>query len=213
MPSSPSNSRQSPRSDLHLQGRRPPPLRLNNESRRIRKQETAAKAKSHHHPPPSPVIIYTVSPEPIHVHKNEFMSVVQRLTGSNSSSSSSSTVNASPPAYAFQENGSGIFPAAQLGSSENAELPPEWRETAQVFDCGAVEIQPTSTWQFHGIPAMPQNLFRHASDSNPFSYLPHLNNTGLHGNMNLNNNLENNLISSQMPSPSVLDLFNSFSHI
>ncbi|KAH6785842.1 hypothetical protein C2S51_038297 [Perilla frutescens var. frutescens] len=202
MPGSP--SRQSPRSDLHLQGRRPPPLRLNNESRKIRKQEAAAKAKSHHHhhPPPSPVIIYTVSPEPIHVHKNEFMSVVQRLTGSNSSSS--------PPANAFQENGGGIFP------SENAELPPEWRETAQVFDCGAVEIQPTSTWQFHGISAMPQNLFRHASDSYPFSYLPHLNNTGLHGNMNLNNNLENNLITSQMmnmPSPSVLDLFNSFSHI
>lgn len=165
------------RDELHLHGPRPPPLRLSNESRKIRKQQVGP-------PPPPPVIIYTVSPKTIHVDQNEFMSLVQRLTGSNSSSSTP------PPASAFQENdGGGVYPAAQLASVET-----------QVFG-GGVE--------------MPQNLLRHATDSNLLSSLPRLN-IGVHGNMNLNNYLENNLIAPEMmnmPSPSIFDLFNSFSYI
>lgn len=162
------------REEPHLHGPRPPPLRLSKESRKIRKQQVAP-------PPPPPVIIYAVSPKTIHVDQNEFMSLVQRLTGPNASSSTP------PPASAFQENdGGGAYPAAQLASVET-----------QVFD-GGVE--------------MPQNLLRHATDS---SSLPRMN-IGVHGNMNRNNYLENNLIAPEamnIPSPSILDLFNSFSYI
>ncbi|KAL0926443.1 hypothetical protein M5K25_002677 [Dendrobium thyrsiflorum] len=67
-----------------LHGPRPSPLKLHKDSHKIIKP---------------PIIIYTVSPKVIHTNPNEFMSLVQRLTGFSStatdtkasSSSSSST--------------------------------------------------------------------------------------------------------------------------
>lgn len=42
-------------------------------------------------PPRGPVIIYTVSPKIIHTHPNNFMALVQRLTGKTSTSTTSSS--------------------------------------------------------------------------------------------------------------------------
>lgn len=80
--------RPSPRKEL--QGPRPTPLKVSKDSHKIRKPPVAPQP---HHPPqpllqPSaavnnrqPVVIYTVSPKVIHTTVNEFMNLVQRLTG------------------------------------------------------------------------------------------------------------------------------------
>jgi MAP kinase substrate 1 len=63
-------------SSSKLKGPRPTPLMVVADSHKIQK------------PAKKPVIIYMVSPEIIHVEAGEFMSLVQRLTGPNSPSSS-----------------------------------------------------------------------------------------------------------------------------
>jgi len=65
-----------------LQGPRPTPLRINKNSHKIKKPPLAPQAQ-----PRLPVIIYMVSPKIIHTTPSEFMSLVQHLTGSSSSSS------------------------------------------------------------------------------------------------------------------------------
>ncbi|PSS09846.1 hypothetical protein CEY00_Acc01265 [Actinidia chinensis var. chinensis] len=62
-----------------LEGPRPPQLRVRKESHAIRKPPQAAPP-----PPPPPVIIYAVSPKVIHTTVSDYMSLVQRLTGSSS---------------------------------------------------------------------------------------------------------------------------------
>ncbi|KHN09235.1 Protein MKS1 [Glycine soja] len=75
-----------------LQGPRPPPLRINKDSHKIKKKPPVAPPSSQPQPPlRQPVIIYTVSPKVIHTTPSDFMSLVQRLTSSSSSSSSSSS--------------------------------------------------------------------------------------------------------------------------
>lgn len=102
---------------------RRPPLRVRKTSHKIRKPPAAPPPAGEAHPPPPPVIIYTEDPKIINVDPHEFKSVVQRLTGLNSSSSSSTTLNLSPPpssAAAFQENGGDIFPpSSESGSHSN----------------------------------------------------------------------------------------------
>ncbi|XWS66538.1 hypothetical protein CRYUN_Cryun05aG0208300 [Craigia yunnanensis] len=67
-----------------LQGRRPSPLKVSNSSSTIKKS-------SHKNPNQSkinPVVIYLRSPKIIHVRPEEFMSLVQRLTGKDSTNES-----------------------------------------------------------------------------------------------------------------------------
>ncbi|KAK2453313.1 protein MKS1 [Trifolium repens] len=78
----------SSKKELQLQGPRPTPLRINKNSHKIKKPPLGPQAQIR-----QPVIIYTVSPKIIHTTPSEFMSLVQRLTGS--SNSSSSTVSMS----------------------------------------------------------------------------------------------------------------------
>lgn len=230
-------SGRSPRRELQLQGPRPTPLKVRKDSHKIRKPPVAgpppaaAAAQPHHHPPPPrpPVIIYTVSPKIIHVNPNEFMSLVQRLTGSNSSSATHNilpSTSASSSAFAFQENSGGISPAARLASIEKANFPE--RRNTQVFYHShnmemmegiefKTEIQGTSRGQFPGIlspnprtlPQNPPNFFSTSSDSNnPLSFFPDLSPL-LHSNRNL---MENNLISPHMinmPSPNTSDIFST----
>ncbi|GLT45072.1 hypothetical protein SLA2020_189320 [Shorea laevis] len=66
-----------PRRELQLQGPRPAPLKISNTSSKIKKTKLNAK---------SPVVIYLKSPEIIHVRPEEFMGLVQRLTGKDASS-------------------------------------------------------------------------------------------------------------------------------
>ena len=81
-PNNSANERAAKR-ELQLQGpHHPSPLIINKNSHKIKKPPLGPQTKIH-----QPVIIYTESPKIIHTTPSEFMSLVQRLTGSSSSSS------------------------------------------------------------------------------------------------------------------------------
>ncbi|KAG8378131.1 hypothetical protein BUALT_Bualt08G0106200 [Buddleja alternifolia] len=130
-------SGQSPRREL--QGPRPTPLKVRKDSHKIKKPPVAPPHQSSqphnppHAPPRPPVIIYTVSPKIIHANPNEFMSLVQRLTGPNPSSSCPSPSTSSSSAFVFQEHGGAISPAARFASIEKTKSP-DGRKTQQDFD-------------------------------------------------------------------------------
>lgn len=76
-----------------LQGPRPSPLRVSNASTTIKKSSLV------HNPNRSkvnPVVIYLRSPKIIHVRPEEFMSLVQRLTGKESKTNESFNPPSSP---------------------------------------------------------------------------------------------------------------------
>lgn len=226
------SSGRSPRREL--QGPRPTPLKVRKDSHKIRKPPVAplpAASQPHHvsHAPPRPpVIIYTVSPKIIHANPNEFMSLVQRLTGPNSSSCTSTSTSSSS-AFAFQESGGGaISPAARFASIEKTKSP-DGRKTL-VFDQSIgmiegieIETDIQRTGNFPGIlspnpnalPPIPPNFFSPPSDNNPLSFFHDLSPV-LHSNRNyLENNFilpsPSNFISPLIntPSPNTLDLFHS----
>ncbi|KAK9122976.1 hypothetical protein Sjap_012578 [Stephania japonica] len=60
-----------------LQGPRPPPLKLCKESFKINKKHKNNNNPPHH----EPVVIHIKSPEIIHVRPQDFMNMVQQLTG------------------------------------------------------------------------------------------------------------------------------------
>ncbi|KAG6534625.1 hypothetical protein ZIOFF_008528 [Zingiber officinale] len=76
-----------PSSRRELQGPRPPPLTVNKASRRGKKPATGGTGSCSGRDPV--VIVYVDSPKVIHTRPQDFMSLVQRLTGKSSSSSSS----------------------------------------------------------------------------------------------------------------------------
>lgn len=71
-----SPSRRSSSSSDHINGPRPPPLKLNKDSHAIHKPTQRN----------GPVIIYTHSPKIIHTQARDFMALVQRLTGNSTPS-------------------------------------------------------------------------------------------------------------------------------
>ncbi|KAJ0973340.1 hypothetical protein J5N97_021299 [Dioscorea zingiberensis] len=83
-----------------LQGPRPTPLRLSKDSHKIKKSQTNEAL------PKQPVIIYMASPKIIHTNPRDFMSLVQRLTGTSSSSMLSPAAHLAlekPPKHQQQE--------------------------------------------------------------------------------------------------------------
>ncbi|KAJ7959266.1 VQ motif containing protein [Quillaja saponaria] len=108
----------SPRREL--QGPRPTPLKVRKDSHKIKKpplapQPAAAASQQPQAPPRQPVIIYTVSPKIIHTTPSDFMTLVQRLTGSNSSSFSNPMNDANN-----NGNSGAISPAARYATIEKA---------------------------------------------------------------------------------------------
>ncbi|XP_074282794.1 protein MKS1-like [Silene latifolia] len=104
-----------------LQGPRPAPLKVRKESHKIKKPPVVPPGTmpSQQMPPPQqprqPVIIYTVSPKVIHANPNEFMPLVQRLTGPDHATSSSTS---------HHRVFSGVIaPVARFGSIEMAKMP------------------------------------------------------------------------------------------
>ncbi|CAN4114146.1 unnamed protein product [Withania somnifera] len=107
-----------------LQGPRPTPLKVNKDSYKIKKPpvapppHAAASSAAAAVPPsqnPQTVIIYAVSPKVYHTTVSDFMSVVQRLTGSSSSTETSTSISG-----ACDGN---LSPAAKLASIEKASSP------------------------------------------------------------------------------------------
>ncbi|RVW85300.1 Protein MKS1 [Vitis vinifera] len=100
------------RRELQIQGPRPAPLKVSKESHKIKKPPTAPlPAHRQTAPPPpenqnrEPVIIYTISPKVIHTTVNDFLSVVQRLTGNYATS---------PPPVTSQPPAPVIFPLLRV---------------------------------------------------------------------------------------------------
>lgn len=149
------------------------------------------------------------------------MSLVQRLTGPNSTSMSCSS-------SAFQEDfkNGGISPAARFASIEKTKSS-EGRKFQQAFigmemveEVTNISTEIDSTCrQFQGIlspnpaslPTIPSKYFSPSSDANPLNFFYDLSPV-LHSNKNY---LESSLIPSPtfvspyMPSPNTLDLFHS----
>ncbi|CAN1175873.1 Nuclear speckle RNA-binding protein B [Linum perenne] len=113
----------SPRKEL--QGPRPPALKVRKDSHKIRKPPIAPNPNPNQipnqipQPPRAPVIIYTVSPKVIHTNPDDFMTLVQRLTGTNSNSNSSNS-NSSDP---FGNDPGAMSPAARYATIEKARSP------------------------------------------------------------------------------------------
>ncbi|KAJ0795847.1 putative VQ motif-containing protein/18/20/21/25 [Helianthus annuus] len=207
----------SPRS---LQGPRPAPLRVHKDSHKIRKPPVAPPQHHHHHqqPPPHhqqqqqlrpPVIIYTVSPKVIHTNPNEFMTLVQRLTGPSAPSPVGSSFSAFDSAAAVDSGA--VSPAARFASIERAVKSPEGRKPAAVGDVAAVEGVEMS--YFPGIlspapgslPPIPANFFSPLSND----FFSGLISPGLHNNSFVAS--PTNLLSSRIVSPTTpnFDLFTS----
>ncbi|KAJ8551557.1 hypothetical protein K7X08_021572 [Anisodus acutangulus] len=114
-----SNGRPSP-TRRELQGPRPTPLKVNKDSYKIKKPPVAPPPHAAVAPPhatsqnPQTVIIYAVSPKVYHTTVSDFMSVVQRLTGSSIPETSCLSCSTSS---------SCLSPAAKLASMEKASSP------------------------------------------------------------------------------------------
>ncbi|OAY65457.1 Nuclear speckle RNA-binding protein B [Ananas comosus] len=198
-PFEPTKERPSPRREL--QGPRPTPLKVRKDSHKIKKPPVAPAQPQHGALPVQqrpPVIIYTVSPKVIHTHPSEFMSLVQRLTGASSSSSSASasvSAFASTSASAFaSDKGEALSPAARLAVIERPQgrvVTPRGNMTSQVD--GAVDVLDQLGFQggarlldrtgsFPGIlspvpstlPAIPPNFFSSLPEMNSLNFLHEL---------------------------------------
>lgn len=109
-----------------LQGPRPTPLRVSKDSHKIKKPPVVPHHHSHPPRPPQPpaaaaadrqpVIIYAVSPKVIHTTADDFMNLVQRLTGPSSCSLPSPSTAAGGVDH-FPAGGA-VSPAARLASIE-----------------------------------------------------------------------------------------------
>ncbi|GFY80193.1 hypothetical protein Acr_01g0000020 [Actinidia rufa] len=190
-----------------LQGPRPPQLRVRKESHAIRKTPQAAPPPL----PPPPVIIYAVSPKVIHTTVSDFMSLVQRLTGSSSAGD--------------------VSPAARLASIERTSPTDRAKDREilisnddddddDVIMGGIVQVE--GVRQIPGIlspapatlPPISPGFFAPAQGSDPYALSllqdQYLISPFLHGNMFMPS--PSTLFSAPIvsPSPSSFDLFNPF---
>ncbi|XP_059631625.1 nuclear speckle RNA-binding protein B-like [Cornus florida] len=170
-------SGKSPRREL--QGPRPTPLKVRKDSHKIRKPPVVPQPAYQlpAQPPRQPVIIYTVSPKVIHTHPSEFMTLVQRLTGSSSSSAS-----ASSSAYtSIADNGGAPSPAARFATMEKINKSPEMKKAQSGDHMGLFEgMEIRSEIMRTGFPGIlspgpgslqpiPTSFFSPPSDPSPLS--------------------------------------------
>lgn len=169
MNSSYNNSGKSPRKEI--QGPRPAPLQVRKDSHMIRKPPVNVSQQVSHghrqHPPP--VIIYTLSPKVYRVEPNEFMQLVQRLTGRKGEvGQSSSTV--------FDNNTGVISPAARFAATKYVDKLPKRKKDYKEMGEADIEVDTDEiTDMFPGIlspppsslPPIQQDIFAPSSETNP----------------------------------------------
>ncbi|KAJ4715272.1 protein MKS1 [Melia azedarach] len=131
----------STKAQLQIQGPRPAPLCINKDSHKIKKPPRpppSEPSQNHNHQRQQPVVIYAVSPKVINVTVADFMTTVQRLTGSSSES--------------FSASGD-VSPAARLASVEKAMSPKERSSptATTVRDHRAEEEETTQLGRIPGI--------------------------------------------------------------
>lgn len=128
-------------------------------------------SQSHgHRQHPPPVIIYTLSPRVYHVEPNEFMQVVQRLTGRKGEVGQSSSA-------VFDNSSGAVSAAARFAATEYVDRLPKGKKDYKAMgdqaDIGADIDEITDL--FPGIlspppsslPAIPQDIFAQSSETNP----------------------------------------------
>ncbi|KAJ0976662.1 hypothetical protein J5N97_012136 [Dioscorea zingiberensis] len=220
--------RPSPRREL--QGPRPTPLKVSKDSYKIKKPPAApplypsdpAAAPAPH--PRPPVIIYTVSPKVIHTNPNDFMSLVQRLTGANSTATTTATTSA---AGASLPSPTVLSPAARLAleqpvnSSDQRQNELLIMEQLDLEDNVVTNRQSGGGGAFPGIlspmpsslPPISPGFFSPSVDPNSLSFLHELS-PAFHGNRSYVENTflaspNNFLTTPTVPSPGgYWDLFN-----
>lgn len=202
--------RPSPRKEL--QGPRPTPLKVSKDSHKIRKPPVAPQP---HHPPqplfqPSaavnnrqPVVIYTVSPKVIHTTVNEFMNLVQRLTGPSPRPGSTPVAGAGD-----------VSPAARLASVERISPSERERDRQQRVANEAEDLMEIIGGTSFEMGQIPGILTPEPATLPPVS-LPGLFSPAPDPFLNGNNFFipsPSFLLSSPLisPSPSSYDLFNPF---
>ncbi|GLJ11170.1 hypothetical protein SUGI_0145280 [Cryptomeria japonica] len=125
--------------ELQLHGPRPAPLKISKDSHKIRKPAVPIPNRS------QPVIIYTESPKIIHIEAHNFMTLVQRLTGS-SSSSESPDLHHDDKREDLEEKIAEESSSADQGSrSENFDMNEKQEETANMenkADYKTLKLQP-----------------------------------------------------------------------
>ncbi|KAL5820748.1 hypothetical protein ACOSQ3_022630 [Xanthoceras sorbifolium] len=160
-----SDNRSPSKSQLQLQGPRPPPLSIHKDSHKIKKPPKPPTDRHPRHQPqpqpqPQPIIIYAVSPKTIHATVADFMTTVQRLTGVSSDN--------------FCSAGD-VSPAARLASIEKVS-PKEKGTTSTTTSINIVEEE-TEVSRVPGIlspatlpPVIQEMYFSPVTDPNPFNY-------------------------------------------
>ncbi|KAG0483547.1 hypothetical protein HPP92_011631 [Vanilla planifolia] len=216
------SGRPSLRRELQLHGPRPTPLKVSKDSHKIKKPPLAPQHQTQNAKPAPPaqhrppVIIYTLSPKVFHIKANEFMSMVQRLTGLHSCTSAGDNtgVGALSPAarLAVVEKTAGASAVVkpeddmdvmeQLGINDGVRL-------AGPSPTGILSPVPSSL-----LPPVSPNLFSLLPDASSLNFLHELSPV-FHGNSNGNGSFfaisPGNLLSTALvPSPSTYwDLFNN----
>ncbi|XP_027339625.1 nuclear speckle RNA-binding protein B-like [Abrus precatorius] len=220
-----------------LQGPRPSPLRINKDSHKIKKPPLAPPPSQPQAPPRQPIIIYTVSPKVIHTTPSDFMSLVQRLTGSSSSSSSLSSFDSSNKVTTQLLDGKSshegaISPAARYAAMEKARIPQRMKQhpigNSGDDGGGGIEVEVglhgvERPNMFHGILSpgpnslspIPSNFFSPPSTTDPHNMVTFFHDLSpvLHGSKSFMEGTfilpsPSNFISPHTPS---IDLFNNFS--
>ncbi|GAU27476.1 hypothetical protein TSUD_14560 [Trifolium subterraneum] len=187
--------------ELQLQGPRPTPLRINKNSHKIKKPPLGPQAQIR-----QPVIIYTVSPKIIHTTPNEFMSLVQRLTGS--SNSSSSMVSMSNDSLNDINTSCETTTTAPCATIEKVREHNQEIKKQHQNDENSGNESPSL---FHGIFSQSSPLL----DPSMVRFINNLSRPDLSSNRNLENSfiMQNlsNFLSVSPHTPSI-DLFNNFSN-
>ncbi|MCL7050747.1 hypothetical protein MKW94_016984 [Papaver nudicaule] len=146
MSSGGSGGKPSPKREL--QGPRPTPLKIRKDSHKIKKPPVAPQLQGQQQQQQQqpgnnqqrpPVIIYTVSPKVIHTDPNDFMKLVQRLTGPSSTSYLPSPSTSLPQSSSSVDFDVGaISPAARYASIERTS-PQGAAKFRVVEDSGIIE--------------------------------------------------------------------------
>ncbi|TXG60455.1 hypothetical protein EZV62_015028 [Acer yangbiense] len=164
-PAASDDKRAPSKSQLQLQGPRPPPLSIHKDSHKIKKPPKPPLNHRHHHHnhqlPPQPVIIYAVSPKVIHATVDDFMTTVQRLTGVSSDNFCS---------------GGDVSPAARLASIERVSPKAKGTTTNTTTSIDIVEEE-TEISRIPGVlspatlpPLIQEMYFTPATEPNQFNY-------------------------------------------
>lgn len=131
-----------------INGPRPSPLMINKDSHLIRKPSVSSTSvvadTKVHKKQRKPIIIYTQSPKVIHTKAQDFMALVQRLTGRSSSNEDVSAATASQPRQTHYEASENFGSSLSDGSNNSGSIK-QHQEQMQWKKLGASDVDETSS--------------------------------------------------------------------